>query len=142
MATSWMHAAARFDFELRLACPDVLQPPAEVVAWAREEGANVTVSPDVEAAVRGADAIVTDTWVSMGDDVGDSERRLRLLGPYQVNEDVMAMAAPHAIFMHCLPAHRGKEVAPDVMDGTQSVVWDEAENRLHAQKGILVYCMT
>jgi ornithine carbamoyltransferase len=142
MATSWMHAAARFDFELRLACPDVLQPPAEVVEWARAEGARITVSPDVEAAVRGADAVVTDTWVSMGDDVGDSERRLRLLGPYQVNEEVMGMAAPHAIFMHCLPAHRGKEVAADVMDGPHSVVWDEAENRLHAQKGILVYCMT
>ena len=142
MATSWLHAAARFDFELRLACPDALQPPSDVVDWARGEGAHVSVTPDVEAAVGGADAVVTDTWVSMGDDVGDSERRLRILGPYQVDERVMAMAAPHAIFMHCLPAHRGKEVETAVMDGTQSAVWDEAENRLHAQKGILIYCMT
>jgi ornithine carbamoyltransferase len=142
MATSWMHAAARFDFRLRLACPDGLQPPPDVVDWARDEGAAVHVSADVEAAVAGADAVVTDTWVSMGDDVGDSERRARILAPYQVNEAVMAMAAPHAIFMHCLPAHRGKEVAASVMDGPRSAVWDEAENRLHAQKGILIHCMT
>jgi ornithine carbamoyltransferase len=142
MATSWLHAAARFDFELRLACPDSLTPPEDVVEWARSEGAKVHVTTDVADAVRGADAVVTDTWVSMGDDVGDSERRIRILGPYQVDADVMAMAAPHAIFMHCLPAHRGKEVDTDVMDGPQSAVWDEAENRMHAQKGILVYCMT
>ena len=142
MATSWLHAAARFDFELRLACPDELQPPEDVVAWARNEGASVVVTPDVEAAVSGADAVVTDTWVSMGDDADDSARRYRILGEYQVDDRVMALAAPHAIFMHCLPAHRGKEVAASVMDGPQSVVWDEAENRLHAQKGILVYCMT
>ncbi len=142
MATSWLHAAARFDFELRLACPDSLNPPADVVAWARNEGASVTVTTDVAHAVKGADAVVTDTWVSMGDDVGDSERRMRILGPYQVNAEVMAMAAPHAIFMHCLPAHRGKEVDTAVMDGPQSAVWDEAENRMHAQKGILIHCMT
>jgi ornithine carbamoyltransferase len=142
MATSWLHAAARFDFELRLACPDSLTPPEDVVAWARGEGAKVHVTTDVADAVRGADAVVTDTWVSMGDDVGDSERRMRILGPYQVDAEVMAMAAPHAIFMHCLPAHRGKEVDTAVMDGPQSAVWDEAENRMHAQKGILVYCMT
>jgi len=142
MATSWLHAAARFDFELRLASPDSLTPPEDVVAWARGEGAKVHVTTDVADAVRGADAVVTDTWVSMGDDVGDSERRIRILGPYQVDAEVMAMAAPHAIFMHCLPAHRGKEVDAAVMDGAQSAVWDEAENRMHAQKGILAYCMT
>ena len=142
MATSWMHAAARFDFELRLACPENLGPPREILDWARDEGAKVRVTTDVAEAVSGADAVVTDTWVSMGDDVGDSERRARLLSDYQVDAEVMARAAPHAIFMHCLPAHRGKEVTVEVMDGGQSVVWDEAENRMHAQKGILLWCMT
>jgi len=142
MATSWLHAAARFDFELRLACPESLGPPPEVLAWARAEGATVQVTTEVAEAVAGADAVVTDTWVSMGDDVGDSERRARLLSAYQVDAAVMAQAAPHAIFMHCLPAHRGKEVTAEVMDSPRSAVWDEAENRLHAQKGILLWCMT
>ncbi|RDD61557.1 ornithine carbamoyltransferase [Ferruginivarius sediminum] len=141
MATTWLHAAARFDFELRLACPDALQPPAEVIDWARGEGATIVVTNDAEAAVTDADAVVTDTWVSMGDDVGDSERRYGLLRPYRVNEALIARARPEAVFMHCLPAHRGKEVTDEVMDGPRSVVWDEAENRLHAQKGILVWCM-
>lgn len=142
MAASWLHAAARFGFELRLACPESLTPPADVVDWARGEGAKVTVTTDVAEAVRDADAVVTDTWVSMGDDVGDSERRKRLLRPYQVDAKVMALARANAIFMHCLPAHRGNEVTDEVIDGPQSVVWDEAENRLHAQKGILIWCMT
>jgi ornithine carbamoyltransferase len=141
MATTWLHAAARFDFELRLACPDALQPPAEVIDWARGEGATIVVTNDAEAAVTDADAVVTDAWVSMGDDVGDSERRYGLLRPYRVNAALMARAKPDAVFMHCLPAHRGKEVTDEVMDGPRSVVWDEAENRLHAQKGILVWCM-
>ncbi len=142
MATSWLHAAARFGFELRLACPAQLNPPADVVEWARGEGATVVVTDDVAEAVTGAHCVVTDTWVSMGDDVGDSVRRDNLLSPYQVDERVMAMAREGAIFMHCLPAYRGKEVTADVMDGPQSVVWDEAENRLHAQKGIMVWCVT
>lgn len=141
MATSWLHAAACFGFELRLACPESLAPPEEVVAWAREAGATVQVTSDVTRAVRDADAVVTDTWVSMGDDVGDSRRRQQLLQPYQVNAAVMALAKPEAIFMHCLPAHRGNEVTDEVIDGPQSAVWDEAENRLHAQKGILLRCM-
>ncbi|WP_119462662.1 ornithine carbamoyltransferase [Rhodospirillaceae bacterium SYSU D60014] len=139
MATSWIHAAARFDFELRLACPEQLMPPAEALAWARKEGARVSVSSDVTAAISGADAVVTDTWVSMGDkDAGD---RHNLLMPYQVDQRVMALANPDAIFMHCLPAHRGEEVTAEVIDGPQSVVWDEAENRLHAQKAILCWCL-
>jgi len=142
MATSWLHAAARFDFELRLATPDSLQPPADVVAWARGEGASVTVTSDVAAAVDGADAVVTDTWVSMGDNQDDTERRHRELQPYQVDAKVMAMAKPNAIFMHCLPAHRGEEVTDEVIEGPQSVVFQEAGNRLHAQKGILLWCLT
>ena len=139
MATSWIHAAVRFGFELRLATPDQLAPPPEVLAWARSEGGRIAVTAEVDAAVAGADAVVTDIWVSMGDsEVAD---RHNLLAPYQVNERVMALARPDAIFMHCLPAHRGEEVTAAVIDGPQSAVWDEAENRLHAQKGILVWCL-
>jgi len=139
MATSWIHAAVRFGFELRLATPDQLAPPPEVLAWARAEGGRIAVTAEVDAAVAGADAVVTDIWVSMGDsEVAD---RHNLLAPYQVNERVMALARPDAIFMHCLPAHRGEEVTAAVIDGPQSAVWDEAENRLHAQKGILVWCL-
>jgi len=143
MAASWIHAAVRFDFELRLATPAALAPPADVLDWAREHGGRVLVTEDVSAAVTGADCVVTDTWVSMGD--GEEEaavrRRHALLAPYQVNKAVMVQAGADAIFMHCLPAHRGEEVTDAVIDGPQSVVWDEAENRLHAQKGILLWCL-
>ena len=140
MATSWIHAAVAFDFELRLACPEQLMPPADVLDWARARGGRIEVTSDVEAAVGGADCVVTDTWVSMGDD--DGQRRHNLLRPYQVDDRMMEMAKPEAVFMHCLPAHRGDEVTASVIDGPQSVVWDEAENRLHAQKGILVWCLS
>ncbi len=140
MATSWIHAAVRFNFELRLACPEPLRPPQAVVDWAAGEGGKIVVTSDVEAAAKDADALVTDTWVSMGDD--DGESRHNLLRSYQVDEAVMALAKPEAIFMHCLPAHRGDEVTAAVIDGPQSVVWDEAENRLHAQKGILSWCLS
>jgi ornithine carbamoyltransferase len=139
VATSWIQAAARFDFELRLACPDDLAPLPDALAWARAEGANVTVTSEAEEAVAGADCVVTDAWVSMGDK--DAASRHNMLKPYQVTERLMAMAAPDAIFMHCLPAHREEEMTAGVIDGPQSVVWDEAENRLHAQKGILVWCL-
>ena len=139
MAVSWIHAAVRFNFELRLACPEPLRPPQAVLDWAAAAGGKIVVSTDVETVARDADAVVTDTWVSMGDD--DGESRHNLLRSYQVDERVMALARPNAIFMHCLPAHRGKEMTASVIDGPQSVVWDEAENRLHAQKGILVWCL-
>ncbi len=139
MAASWIHAAARFEFELRLACPAELAPPGEIVDWARTEGAKVAVTNDINEAVSGADCVVTDTWVSMSD--GPRSNVEALLGPYQVNAALMARAKPSAIFMHCLPAKRGKEVTAEVIDGPQSVVWDEAENRLHAQKGILAWCL-
>ena len=142
MATSWIHAAARFNFELRLACPEELAPPRDVLDWATAEGARIVVTRDVEEAVTGADCVVTDAWVSMGDEDERPERRHNLLQSYQVDDRVMAMAKPEAIFMHCLPAHRGNEVTDSVIDGPQSAVWDEAENRLHAQKGILFWCMT
>jgi len=139
MATSWIHAAQRFDFELHLACPAELRPPQDVVDWARQKGARITVTSDVEAAVAAADCVVTDTWISMGDQ--DTSDRHNLLRAYQVDERLMRLAKPEAIFMHCLPAHRGEEVTPGVIDGPQSAVWDEAENRLHAQKGILYWCL-
>ena len=139
VAVSWIHAAIRFGFELRLACPGALPPPAPVIDWARREGGRVTLTTEPEAAVAGADCVVTDTWVSMGAEA--SVNRHNLLAPYRVDERLMAMAKPDAIFMHCLPAKRGEEVTAGVIDGPQSVVWDEAENRLHVQKGILAWCL-
>jgi ornithine carbamoyltransferase len=139
VAVSWIHAAARFGFDLRLACPEQLQPPAEVFDWARREGARVRLTGEPANAVAGADCVVTDTWVSMG--VEASVNRHNLLAPYRVDERLMANAKPDAIFMHCLPAKRGEEVTAGVIDGPQSVVWDEAENRLHVQKGILAWCL-
>ncbi len=139
MAASWVQAAARFAFKIRLACPPELALRATTLDWARRQGAAVTVTTDAAAAVAGADLVVTDTWVSMGQT--DALRRRKLLGPYQVNAALMARAKKNALFMHCLPAHRGEEVTDDVLDGPRSVVWDEAENRLHAQKGILYWCL-
>jgi ornithine carbamoyltransferase len=141
MATSWIHAAVRFGFELRIACPALLPPPAEVLAWARREGGRIRVTSEVPAAVQDADCVVTDTWVSMGDEIKGVADRHNLLAAYRVDRTVMERAKPGALFMHCLPAHRGEEVTPEVIDGPQSVVWDEAENRLHAQKGILCWCL-
>lgn len=139
MATSWIHAATRFGFELRLACPEILSPPQDVLDWAAREGGKIVVTPDVDAAVTGSDCVVTDTWVSMGDD--DGTTRHNVLRGYQVDDRLMSLAKPDAVFMHCLPAHRGDEVTASVIDGPQSVIWDEAENRLHAQKGILYWCL-
>ena len=139
VARSWIHAAERFSFALRLACPPALSPPADVLEWAAAAGAAVTLTDDPAQAVAGADCVVTDTWVSMGQE--DAEARRRALAPYRVDEALMAGAKNDALFMHCLPAHRGDEVTDAVIDGPHSVVWDEAENRLHAQKGILAWCL-
>lgn len=138
VATSWIHAAVKFKCSLRLACPKELLPDADTLAWAKAEGADVIVMQDPKEAVKDADAVITDTWVSMGDT--DAEARHRYLAPYQVNDELMKLADPMAVFMHCLPAHRGEEVTASVIDGHQSVIWDEAENRLHAQKGVLMWC--
>jgi ornithine carbamoyltransferase len=136
--TSWMHAAERFAFCMRVATPPELAPKKPLVAWIKSSGAAIALGSDPEQAVKGADCVVTDTWVSMGDRNG--ARRHNLLKHYQVNERLMALAKPDALFMHCLPAHRGEEVTDEIMDGPHSVVFDEAENRLHAQKGILAWC--
>jgi ornithine carbamoyltransferase len=137
--TSWMHAARQFDFQLRVATPPELVPNKKLLDWVKQSGAEIRLGSDPEEAVEGADCVVTDTWVSMGDKA--AHRRHNLLKPYQVNKRLMARADRKAIFMHCLPAHRGEEVTDEVMDGPQSVVFDEAENRLHAQKGILAWCL-
>jgi ornithine carbamoyltransferase len=138
--TSWIHAAARLGFRLNVASPKELAMPEAVRDWAMEAGADIRIGDDPEAAVKNAQCVVTDTWVSMGDE--DTTKRHNLLKAYQVNPRLMAKADKDALFMHCLPAHRGQEVTDDVIDGPQSVVFDEAENRLHAQKAILVWCLS
>jgi ornithine carbamoyltransferase len=136
---SLIEASARFGFTMNVAVPEGSEPEARYVDWARANGGIVNVTNDPMDAVRGADCVVTDTWFSMG-----QEHRARghnVFHPYQVNEALMAEANPDALFMHCLPAHRGEEVTDGVIDGVQSVVFDEAENRLHAQKAIIAWCM-
>ena len=137
--TSWMHAAQRFDFSLRVATPPELAPKKPLLDWIKTSRAPIKLMNDPDEAVKGADCVVTDTWVSMGDRDVDG-RRHNLLKRYQVNAALMARAKTDALFMHCLPAHRGEEVTDEIMDGPHSVVFDEAENRLHAQKGILAWC--
>ncbi len=136
---SLAHAAERFEFELRVATPPELKPKKWLLDWIKASGADVKMTDDPEAAVKDADCVVTDTWVSMGD--RDGKHRHNILKRYQVNASLMSKAKPDALFMHCLPAHRGEEVTDEVIDGPQSVVFDEAENRLHAQKGLLAWCL-
>jgi ornithine carbamoyltransferase len=136
---SWIHAAQRFDFALHIATPAGLDPHKELLEWAAQSRARLKLMRDPYEAARGADAVVTDCWVSMGD--ADEAFRHSLLAPYQVNAKLMAAADKDAIFMHCLPAHRGEEVTDEVIDGPQSLVFDQAENRLHLQKGVLAWCL-
>ena len=138
VTTSWIEASARFGFQLRIACPQVYSPSAELLAWARGEGADIVLYDNAEEAVTDSQTVVTDVWISMGDDEGS---RATDFQPFQVNADLMKRAAGDAIFMHCLPAWRGMEVTADVIDGPQSAVFDEAENRLHAQKAVLSWCV-
>lgn len=137
--TSWIHAAGKLDFELRVATPPELAPDDAALEWASANGVNLHLGTDPHEAVSGADCVVTDTWVSMNDE--DATNRHNLLMPYQVNDALMTRADKDAVFMHCLPAHREEEVTSSVIDGAQSVVFDEAENRLHAQKAILRWCL-
>lgn len=139
VANSWIHAAVQFGFEFRVAAPADLRPPQDILDWAAANGGKISVGDDPVAAVTGADCVVTDTWVSMGDKQAD--RRRALLTPYRVDAALMAHAADDAVFMHCLPVYRGDEATAEVVDGPQSVVWTEAGNRLHAQKGILLWCL-
>jgi ornithine carbamoyltransferase len=137
VCNSWIHAAARFDFHLNVASPAGYQPHPDTAACC---AAHVTLTADPAAAVRGASIVVTDTWASMGQETEKAERTRAFQG-YQVDAALMRQANPDAVFMHCLPAYRGYEVAPEVIDGPQSVVWDEAENRLHAQKALLEFLL-
>ena len=138
VTTSWIEASARFGFQLRIACPQAYTPPAELLAWARGEGADIVLYDNAEEAVTDSQTVVTDVWISMGDDEGS---RATDFQPFQVTGDLMKRAAGDAIFMHCLPAWRGMEVTAGVIDGPQSAVFDEAENRLHAQKAVLSWCV-
>ena len=139
MANTWITVAEKMDFELVLACPASLPPDMEIFNAAKAAGAKVRLTTSPPDAVAGADVVTTDTWVSMGDD--DTLTRKQAFNGFQVNDALMARAKMNAIFLHCLPAHRGEEVSDSVLDGPQSVVWDEAENRLHVQKAILLWCL-
>ncbi len=141
VCASFLHAAGQFGFDMTFAGPQSLDPEPEFVGYARKKGSNITIERDAKKAVAGADLVVTDTWVSMHDPTSARERRHNLLRPYQVNAELMAHAKEDALFMHCLPAHREEEVTSEVMDGPHSVVFDEAENRLHAQKAIMRWCL-
>jgi len=138
---SWAQAAGQFGFDIAFTGPPTLDPEPAFLDFARAKGARAEIVRDPFAAVQGADLVVTDTWVSMHDPQSARERRHNQLRPYQVNERLMAAAKPDALFMHCLPAHRDDEVTSAVMDGPQSVIWDEAENRLHAQKAVMRWCL-
>ena len=139
VAASWIEAAARFNFQLRLACPEGYAPPAELMAWARAEGADLVLYDSALEAARGSQTLVTDVWISMGDEEGTRREDFK---PFQVNEELLAAAAGDAVVMHCLPAWRGMEITEAVIDGPQSAVFDEAENRLHAQKAVLAWCVS
>ena len=138
VAASWIEAAARFGFQLRIACPEGYAPPAELLAWARAEGADLVLYDSAMEAAAGSQTLVTDVWISMGDEEGTRREDFK---PFQVNQELLEAAAGDAIVLHCLPAWRGMEITAEVIDGPQSAVFDEAENRLHAQKAVLAWCM-
>jgi ornithine carbamoyltransferase len=139
VCTSFAHAAEKLNFKLRIATPAAYAPRSQEIAAAKAAGADIEVSADAKRAITGADVVVTDTWVSMGDT--DKEARMAAFPAFAVDEDMLARAAKDALFLHCLPAHRGEEVSDAVIDGPQSGVWDEAENRIHAQKAVLLWCL-
>ncbi|MAM63926.1 ornithine carbamoyltransferase [Maritimibacter sp. UBA3975] len=141
VCASFIHAAGQLGFDLTFTGPERLDPDREFIEEARAKGAKIEIERDPHAAVAGADLVVTDTWVSMHDAPSTRERRHNILRAYQVDDRLMAAAGEGALFMHCLPAHRNEEVTNSVMDGLQSVVFDEAENRLHAQKAIMRWCL-
>ena len=138
MASSWIHAAVKFNFNLRIACPKEHSPDAALFEWAKINNGSIEIFEEPLEAVNNVDCVVTDTWTSMGDGKKSPHNQL---AAYQVDEKMMREASPDAVFMHCLPAHRGEEVTEEVIDGPQSIVWDEAENRLHTQKAILLWCL-
>jgi ornithine carbamoyltransferase len=136
MANTWIEAAAIFGFELRLACPKGYEPDAGVLAWARGKGAKLLLTTDPKEAVAGADVVNTDVWASMGQEAEQKEREKAFAG-YCLDDALVGLAQPDCLVLHCLPAHRGEEISDSVIEGKNSVVWDEAENRLHVQKAIM-----
>ena len=138
VCASFIHAAPKLGFKLNIATPALYHPDLMDLARAAEQQGRIETTRDAREAVAGADCVITDTWVSMGD--VDHDARIEALEPYQVDEDLLGLAAPDSVFLHCLPAHRGEEVTDQVIDGPRSLVWDEAENRIHAQKSILAWC--
>ena len=140
VANSWIHAAITLGFTLNIGCHPQLPPSKEILSLIKKPRSGVNIYKDASEAVKGTDCVITDTWVSMNNK--NVSKRKRLLKPYQVDAGLMKLANKNAIFMHCLPAHRGEEVTSSVIDGSQSAVWDEAENRLHAQKGIIAWCLS
>ncbi len=141
VCASFLHAAGQFGFDLTFTGPAQFDPEEEFMGFARQKGSQIVVERDPYKAVEGADLVVADTWVSMHDSQSAKERRHNMLRPYQVNTELMSHAKPDALFMHCLPAHREEEATSDVMDGPNSVIFDEAENRLHAQKAVMRWCL-
>ncbi|MEP1652051.1 MAG: ornithine carbamoyltransferase, partial [Paracoccaceae bacterium] len=141
VCASFLHAAGQFGFDMVFTGPETLDPEATFVEFARAQGVSVEIERDPFKAVEDADLVVADTWVSMHDSQTTKERRHNQLRAYQVNEELMSRAKPDALFMHCLPAHRDEEATSAVMDGPHSVIFDEAENRLHAQKAIMRWCL-
>ena len=140
MANTWIEASAIFGFELRLACPQGYEPDAAILAWAREKGAKLVLTTDPKEAVAGADVVNTDVWASMGQEAEQLVREKAFVG-YCLDDALLALAKPDCLVLHCLPAHRGEEITDSVIEGKNSVVWDEAENRLHVQKAIMAYLM-
>ena len=140
MVYSLIEAAAKFNFQLSIGCPEKLRPDKKIIQWAKSKKANIIITKNPKEAVNLADCVMTDKWISMSDKVNKKKKK-KLLKPYQVNKKIMKLAKPDAIFMHCLPANRGEEVTDEVMDGKQSVVWLEALNRIHVQKSIIQWCL-
>ena len=138
---SYAHAAEKFNFNLTFTGPETLEPDRKLIEQARQNGTKISIEIDPVAAMRDADLVVTDTWISMHDLQSARERRHNQLRPYQVNKELIAHAKPDALFMHCLPAHRDEEATSEIMDGKNSVIFDEAENRLHIQKAIMRWCL-
>ena len=137
---SLIEAAVQFNFELAIACPKNFEPNKKIIQWAKNKKAKILITRDPEEAAKEASAVMTDKWISMGDKVNKNNKK-KILRPYQVNKRIMKFAKKDAIFMHCLPASRGEEVTNEVMDGKQSVVWQEALNRVHVQKSIIEWCL-
>ena len=140
VVNSWLNAAAKLPISFRLACPPGYEPNAELLAAAQQAGADILISHALEDAVGDADVVYTDVWTSMGQEK-ESAVRQQAFGPYQVNTDVLALAKPDALVMHCLPAHRGQEISAEVLDGPHSIVLEQAENRLHVQKAVMVWLL-